>query len=101
MSSTWSSKDGFAPSNSVATAIDDLSHFIGWKNMQIVDVPTDESREAFDWLIEQHGHNEYNSSYGPTRDSQWFGPFTSYINPSHCYILRNQQDAALLKLFYG
>lgn len=101
MSSTWTSRDGFQPSNSVSNAVTDLVRFIGWKNPQIVDIPKEKSETAFDWLVEQHGHNEYNSSYGPTRDSEWFGPFTSYVNPTHCYILRDQHAASLLKLFHG
>lgn len=109
MSSTWSSKDGFQPSNSVSNATADLLRFHSWKHLSIVDVPVDNSREAFDWLIEQNGHNEYNSSYGPTCDSHWFGPFTSYTKPQkhcyvtqkHCYVIRDQHSAALFRLFHG
>ena len=102
MSNTWSSKDGFAPSNSVASAVSDLIRFNGWKKISIVDVPVGNSLAAFEWLIEQHGHNEYNTSYGPTFDSEWFGPFTSYAAPDkHSFVIRDREAATLFKLFHG
>ncbi len=101
MSSTWTSRDGYSRvSNSVATAVSDLIQFNSWKQLSIVDVPKENSEVAFDWLVEQHGHNEYNSSYGPTFDSEWFGPFTSYSSPeNHCYFIRDRNAATLFKLF--
>ena len=102
MSITWSSKYGYHPSNSISNAVSDLTRFYGWKRIEIVDVPVEASRAAFDWLIEQHGHNEYNTSYGPTCDSEWFGPFTSYAKPSHySYVLKDKQAATLFKVFHG
>ena len=102
MSHNWSSRDGYAPSNSVANAVSDLIRFNGWKKLSIVDVPIENSEAAFDWLIEQHGHNEYNTSYGPTFDSEWFGPFTSYSAPDkHSFVIRDRAAASLFKLFQG
>lgn len=102
MSNTWSSKGGFAPSNSVANAVSDLIRFNRWKKISIVDVPMEKSEAAFEWLIEQHGHNEFNTSYGPTFDSEWFGPFTSYAAPDkHSFLIRDREAATLFKLFHG
>lgn len=100
MSNTWTSKDGFAPTNSVTSAVSDLIRFPSWKELSIVDVAMEDGEAAFNWLIEQHGHNEFNSSYGPTFDSEWFGPFTSYSRKeNYCFVIRDRHHATLFKLF--
>lgn len=98
------SQSGFGNSvqNSISTAISDLSRYPSWKKLRIVDVPIEGSLGAFEWLIEQYGHNEFDTSYGPTWDSEWFGPFVDYSKPAHhSYVLKDIDTATLFKVFHG